>query len=131
MLFTRVLKSHCWDLDLNDQKTRRYFWQWFHIQKPNSSPNLIQVIVLRFKFSRPFKVNTQVLTLISQCWESVKHQLASDEGENRKRIVMSSLWMKNTLYYKKDRMNFWSACGQSYTLLCMPSLKFISWTNSN
>ena len=44
------------------------------------SPNLIQVIFLEFKFSRPFKVNTQVLTWISQCWESVKHQLASDEG---------------------------------------------------
>ena len=26
-------KSHCLDLDLNDQKTRRYFWQWFHIKK--------------------------------------------------------------------------------------------------
>ena len=23
----------CLDLDLNVQKTRRYFWQWFHIQK--------------------------------------------------------------------------------------------------
>ena len=27
----------------------------------------------------------------------VKHQLASDEGENLKRIVMSSFWKKNTL----------------------------------
>ena len=25
--------SHCLDLDLNDQKTRRYFWQWFYIWK--------------------------------------------------------------------------------------------------
>ena len=31
--------------------------------------------------------------------ESVKHQLASDEGENRKRIIMSSFWKKNALYY--------------------------------
>ena len=30
------------------------------------SPNLIQVIVLKFKFSRPFNVNTQVLTWISE-----------------------------------------------------------------
>ena len=62
-------------------------------------PNLIQVILLKFKFSRPFKVNTQALTWISQYWESVKHQLASDESENRKQIVMSSFWKKNTLYY--------------------------------
>ena len=34
----------------------------------------------------------------------VKHQLASDEGENLKRIVMSSLWKKNTLYYMTINM---------------------------
>ena len=29
-------KPYCLDLDLNDQKKRRYFWQWFHIQKNKS-----------------------------------------------------------------------------------------------
>ena len=34
-LFTLVFghgkRAHCLDWNLNDQKTRRYFWQWFHI----------------------------------------------------------------------------------------------------
>ena len=38
--------------------------------------------------------------LLRQIWIRirVKHQLASDEGENRKQIVMSYLWKKNTIY---------------------------------
>ena len=30
---TSVRKTDCLDLDLNDQKTRGYFWQWFHVLK--------------------------------------------------------------------------------------------------
>ena len=60
-------------------------WNFFNYKKKNSkisnsnansnsylrfnfkfSPNLIQVKLLKFKFSRPFKVNTQVLTWISE-----------------------------------------------------------------
>ena len=31
--FVHGICTHCLDLDLNDQKNRRYFWQWFHIWK--------------------------------------------------------------------------------------------------
>ena len=29
--------THCLDRNLNDQKTRRYFWQWFHTSKINKN----------------------------------------------------------------------------------------------
>ena len=31
-----ICVTHCLGLDLNDQQKRRYFWQWFHIQKNKS-----------------------------------------------------------------------------------------------
>ena len=47
----------------------------------------------------PFKVNIQVLTWISHVKQlAVSIRMASDEGENRKRIVMPSFWKKNKLY---------------------------------
>ena len=66
------------------------------LQNFKISPNLIQV-KFQIQIFPPFKTNIQVLTWISHCWASVKHQLASDEAENRKRIVMSSFCKKNTL----------------------------------
>ena len=64
---------------------------------------------------------------MTQCWESVKHQLVSDEGENRKQIVMSSLWKKNTLYYvftdKKSFEHFGASSKQNFELFPLDDLK--------
>ena len=44
---SRRSTSQCLDLDMNEQKTRRYFWQWFHIQnRIKGTPILAMVKIL-------------------------------------------------------------------------------------
>ena len=39
--------THCLDLNLNDQKTRHYFWEWFRIWKINENENWKKVVGLQ------------------------------------------------------------------------------------
>ena len=64
--------------------------------------SLIKLSVFKFKFSRPFKVNIQVLTWIFQCWASVGIWWRWKPETNRNALF----WKKNTLYYIVGKYDF-------------------------
>ena len=83
------------------------------------SPNLIQVVILKFKFSRPFQSKHPSLDLNFSMLRISQTPVVGiwRRSKIRKRIVMSSLWKKNTFYNKLKILKYSRNCISQHTLI--------------
>ena len=97
-----IYLSHCLDLDLNDQKTRRYFWQWFFNHCELSDRSTFDLVFSLFSFSFNYFFLKYKIIVRSSAW-SLDHSDAGPSSvlylppkrESHLRYTAMSLFARN------------------------------------